>query len=173
MNINESLSLLNSYLLKKKEKRSFIICGGASLLLQGIISRTTKDIDIVAPPIDKVLAEAAISVANELGLDPHWLNCGPETISKELEPGWEKRLIEVFLASNLTVFSISRSDLIFSKFWAFCDRQKDKEDLILLNPTPTELDIAVKLTLTKDGNPQWPEWVIKQSIILKKALKHE
>jgi hypothetical protein len=172
MNINESLLLLNSYLNKKNERRSFIICGGASLLLQGIISRTTRDVDIVSPPIDKILEEAAISVANDLGLDPHWLNCGPETIAKDLATGWDKRLIEVFIASNLTVFSISRSDLIFSKFWALCDRQKDKEDLLLINPTPEELDIAVKLTITKDANPDWPEWVLRQSILLKKELGH-
>lgn len=170
MNINESLVLLNSYLAKKKIKRSFIICGGASLLLQGIISRVTRDIDIIAPPIDKMLEEAALSVANDLGLDPHWLNCGPETISKDLTIGWQERVIEVFLASNLTVFSLSRSDLIFSKFWAPCDRQKDKDDLILLKPTIEELEIAVNHTITRDGNPDWPEWVLKQSALLKKEL---
>lgn len=118
MNIKDSLILLNIYLSKKGVKRSFIICGGASLVLQGIISRITKDIDIIAPPIDDILKASALSVSQDLGLDDHWLNSGRETISKDLASGWESRVFEVFKDSNLSVFSISISDLIFTKFWA-------------------------------------------------------
>ncbi len=173
MNIQDSLILLNIYLAKKGVKRSFIICGGASLVLQGIISRTTKDIDIIAPPIDDVLKASAVSVSQDLGLDDHWLNCGPESISKDLAEGWESRVFEVFNASNLTVFSISRNDLIFTKFWALCDRQKDKQDLIQLKPSLIELKDAIKQTLTKDQNPHWAEWVNKQGDILRKELGYE
>ncbi len=173
MNIADTLTLLNFYLKKKNHKRSFIICGGASLILQGIISRTTKDIDIVAPPIDKILEEAAISVANDLGLDTHWLNSDPETISRDLQKGWEERVFEVFKDSNLVVYSLSRGDLIFSKFWALCDRQKDKQDLILLKPTLKELEDAIAQTVSKDGNPTWGEWVKKQGTLMKRELGYE
>lgn len=173
MNIKDSLILLNIYLGKKGVKRSFIICGGASLVLQGIISRTTKDIDIIAPPIDDILKASALSVSQDLGLDDHWLNTGPESISKDLASGWESRVFEVFNDSNLSVFSISRSDLIFTKFWALCDRQKDKQDLIFLNPSLIELEEAIKQTLSKDQNSHWPEWVNKQGDILKKELGYE
>lgn len=173
MNIKDSLSLLYIYLSKKGVKRSFIICGGASLVLQGIISRTTKDIDIIAPPIDEILKNSALSVSQDLGLDDHWLNCGPETKSKDLASGWEDRVFEVFNDSNLSVFSISRSDLIFTKFWALCDRQKDKQDLLLLKPSLIELEDAIKQTLSKDQNPYWPEWVKKQGDNLKQELGYE
>jgi hypothetical protein len=173
MNIKDSLQLLNLYLKKKNIKRSFIICGGASLIIQGLVSRTTKDIDIVAPPIDKALSEAADSVASDLGLNSHWLNCGPDSLINNLAKGWKDRIIEVFRSSNLTVFSISREDLIFSKFWALCDRQKDKNDLILLNPSKEELNNAVIQTISCDGNPSWPEWVEKQAKLIKKDLGYE
>jgi len=71
------------------------------------------------PPIDDALREAAESVAEDLGLDSHWLNAGPSSIVKDLKVGWDKRVQIVFNESNLVVYSISREDLIFSKFWAF------------------------------------------------------
>lgn len=67
INIVPTLDLLNSFLKKRNEVRSFIICGGASLILQKIAKRTTQDIDVVAPEIDKVLKNASEDVAKVLG----------------------------------------------------------------------------------------------------------
>ncbi len=173
MKVKDSLILLNTYLKKCRANRSFIICGGASLILQGIISRATKDIDVIAPPIDEALKMAAISVADDLGLDHHWLNNGPTSITTDLREGWQERVIEIFKASNLTVFSISREDLIFSKLWAMCDRGKDEQDLLLLNPSKSELESAIEFVKTKDGNPKWPAHVKEQSNILKRKLGYE
>jgi hypothetical protein len=173
MDIKTSLELLDFYLSKKSLHRSFIICGGASLLLQGIIFRTTRDVDVVAPPIDESLAAAALSVAYDLNLDAHWLNSGPGSIVQDLKEGWEKRVFEVFHGRNLIVFSISREDLIFSKFWALCDRQKDLQDLLLLKPSPAELFGAIEYTKTRDGHPDWPKWVDKQALIVRKGLGYE
>ncbi|HAZ11562.1 MAG: hypothetical protein A2X86_21600 [Bdellovibrionales bacterium GWA2_49_15] len=173
MDIRQSLQSLNFYLKKKNLNRSFIICGGASLILQGIIARTTRDIDIVAPPIDQALTEVAASVAEDLGLDSHWLNSGPGSIVQDLKDGWEKRVQEIFKDTNLVVYSIARDDLIFTKFWALCDRQKDFEDLILLKPTLAELNQAVEYTKTRDANPDWTNWIDKQAKRLKKELGYE
>ncbi|MBF0362403.1 MAG: hypothetical protein HQK49_15405 [Oligoflexia bacterium] len=173
MDIKQSLILLDIYLGKKGLQKSFVICGGASLILQGIISRATRDIDIVAPPIDTALEEAALSVANDLNLDDHWLNAGPGSIVKDLKVGWENRVVEIFRGTNLVVNSISREDLLFSKFGALCDRQKDLQDIILLKPSLDELIEASDYTKTRDGNPDWPKWVDKQFEITKKALGYE
>ncbi len=173
MEVKKSLELLDYYLAKKNLKRSFIICGGGALILRGIISRTTKDIDVVAPPIDNELQSAALSVASDLGLSGHWLNCGPESITKDLEADWQKRVDLLFTGRALQVYSLSRQDLIFSKFWALCDRQKDHSDLIAIKPTLDELKRAADYTAKKDGNPSWPQWVEVQFNKLKKDLGHE
>lgn len=67
--IISTLDLLNFYLGKRNENRTFIICGGASLILQHISNRATRDVDIISPKIDKVLKEASEEVAKSLGLD--------------------------------------------------------------------------------------------------------
>jgi hypothetical protein len=173
MDIRQALILLNLYLKRLEKTSSFIICGGASLILQGIISRATRDVDVVAPPIDAALREAAVHVANDLKLDAHWLNDGPSSLVRDLAPGWEKRVEEVFRDTNLVVYSIARKDLIFSKFWAMCDRQEDKQDVLLLRPSKEELRNVVEYTKTKDANPDWPEWVIKQGHRIGKELGYE
>ncbi len=55
--IKDVLNLLNHYLSQKGERRRFVICGGASLVLQGVDGRETADIDIVGPAIDATLNE--------------------------------------------------------------------------------------------------------------------
>lgn len=170
LDIAPTLSLLNHYLSKRGATRTFIICGGASLILQNIIARTTQDIDIVAPAIDQVLRDASNDVANELDLHKDWLNSDPKNLGKDMRSGWEERVIQVYHASNLTIFSISREDMIFSKFYAYCDRQKDILDLVALKPSMEELERAITLTRTIDGNPGWPEYVDKQANKLKQRL---
>jgi hypothetical protein len=58
INITSTLDLLNFHLARIKEERSFIICGGAALILQKIATRTTRDIDVIAPEIDQALKKS-------------------------------------------------------------------------------------------------------------------
>ncbi len=173
LNIKQTLKLLSSYLEKKGLSRTFIICGGASLILQGIITRGTKDIDIVGPEIDEVLKEAAVYVADQLGLNPNWLNTEPKGLAKDMTPGWEKRIFEVYKSACLIVHSISREDMIFAKFYAYCDRQKDLQDLIDLRVTSPEIDKAAELTIQKDGHALWPKYVKEQQLKLKQRMGYE
>jgi hypothetical protein len=87
LDIRKTLDLLNFFLREKGLSRTFIICGGASLILQGIIGRGTKDIDVVGPEIDEALREAAVYVAEQLGLNPYWLNTEPKGLAKDMAPG--------------------------------------------------------------------------------------
>ena len=148
LDIRGSLKLLNFFLQRKNEFRSFTICGGASLFLQGIVNRTTRDVDIVG-------------------------NAEPKALSLDMKPGWEQRVFLIFEDTHLKVYSISRSDMIFSKFYAYCDRQKDMQDLISLKVTKEELFEAKEFTKLKDGNPLWPAHVEQQAKKLELRLKHE
>jgi hypothetical protein len=63
--------------------------------------------------------------------------------------------------------------MIFSKFYAYCDRQKDIEDIVALKATINEIKDAFELTKLKDGNPLWPKHVETQLLKLKKRLGYE
>ena len=85
-----------------------VICGGTALLVGGIVSRVTRDVDIVAfcrwegsglkmesapavlpDDVRKCLAE----VAEDFGLKNSWLNTGPRGLfTQGLPEGMEKRL---------------------------------------------------------------------------------
>lgn len=173
LNIKKTLDLLNSYLEQKGLSRTFIICGGASLILQGIVTRGTKDIDVVGPELDDRLKEAAVYVADQLGLNPHWLNTEPRGLAKDMTPGWEKRIFEVYRSTCLIVHSISREDMIFAKFYAYCDRQKDLQDLIDLKVSLKEIESAAQLTTQKDAHPLWPAYVKEQLQKLKQRMGYD
>lgn len=170
LDINGALELLNFYLKKSNQQRSFTICGGASLFLQGITTRTTRDIDIVGEEIDQSLSEAALLVAKDLGLKPKWLNTEPKALAHDMKEGWEDRIFLIHENSHLKIFSISRSDMIFAKLYAYCDRQKDIEDLISLQVTDDEINEAAEFTKLKDGHPLWPNHVDDQKMKLRKRM---
>lgn len=173
LDIKQALKLLNFYLKKKDQTRAFTICGGASLFLQGITTRTTRDIDIVGAEIDAVLTEAALLVAKDLGLKPEWLNSEPKALARDMKPDWENRIFPIHSDSNLKIFSISREDMIFAKFYAYCDRQKDIEDLAALKVTFEEIQNALVYTKTKDAHPLWPKHCDDMALKLKKRLGYE
>jgi len=164
--------ILNKHLKKRGLHRSFIICGGASLILQGQSrrGRGTKDVDVVAPEIDATLMKAAVEVSEELGISSKWLNSDSKGLTRDMNPGWENRVVEVYTASHLQVYSISREDLIFAKFWAYCDRQKDLGDLVDLKVSPEEIERAANKTKNMDGNAAWPDYVDEQTQKLRKKL---
>ena len=68
-------------------KERLIICGGAALTIEGVVNRTTRDVDVVAlldenevlnaRPLPPAILSAALQVALALGLNGDWLNDGP------------------------------------------------------------------------------------------------
>ena len=106
LDIRGSLKMLNFFLQRKNEYRSFTICGGASLFLQGIVKRTTRDVDVVGEELDDLLKEAAISVAENMGLKPGWLNTEPKALALDMKEGWEQRIFLVFEDTHLKIYSI-------------------------------------------------------------------
>lgn len=176
LEICETLDLLNFYLQKEDELRTFTICGGASIVLRGIRGRGTGDIDIIAPKIDRTLKEASLKVANDLELGEDWLNDKPRKFyAKDLPIGWENRKIEVYTASHLTVHSVSNFDLAVLKFLAECDRHKDFQDIVDLNLSELELVQVVKHALIRDPGDvkNWPGIVAKVEERLRKKMGYE
>jgi hypothetical protein len=85
-NLNLALQLLGDLLAaSKKDAFDLVVCGGSALLAQGIVTRATHDVDVLAQrnldyeilrahPLPDTLAKAAKQVAEELKLDDNWLN---------------------------------------------------------------------------------------------------
>lgn len=161
---------LKSLAVRLDENRSkpfeIVVCGGSALILTGLIPRTTKDVDIVAmireshlaspAPLPNSLRQAAKEVAEDLGLDPTWLNNGPSRdegglFQMGLPAGFAKRLTSVTFGARLTVHFIDRLDHIHFKLYASVDRGGYHiEDLLALEPTSGELDAAARWCMTHD-----------------------
>ena len=98
--------------------------GGGSLLLLGLIDRTTKDLDLVAivkdrelrsaNPLPRPLVQAAEEVGRALDLGKDWLNIGPASLFEMgLPPGFIGRL-HIRQYKGLTLYLADRFDLIKS-----------------------------------------------------------
>ncbi len=172
-NTAETLNELDRELVARGEERTLIACGGGALLAMQIIERQTRDLDVIVPKIDPVLGAAAEAVARKLGLSTNWLNNGPESLTRDLLPGWEERSVPIFKGKALEVRALGRSDLIATKMYAFCDREDDFEDLLRIKPTREELEAIRTWVLERDGSHLWPGRVAECFARLGKALGHE
>ncbi|MFQ6047630.1 MAG: DUF6036 family nucleotidyltransferase, partial [Gemmatimonadales bacterium] len=108
------------------EHVAIVVTGGSALILQGLVDRTTADVDVLAvaqreqgrrairppDPLPNPLARAIERVAQDLGLPPHWLNTvAGSQWQTGLPPGLQERLRwRVF--GGLSVGLVSRYDLL-------------------------------------------------------------
>lgn len=146
--------------------QEIVVCGGSALILTGLVSRTTKDVDIVAlavsgdlrspDPLPSELREAAAEAAEDLGLQTDWLNNGPSRgegglFQMGLPEGLAERLKTQHYGAHLTVHFIDRVDQIHFKLYAAADRGGYHiEDLRALEPTPAEIEAAARWATTHD-----------------------
>ena len=87
IDFEEALSTLGELLASRGATIDIVAVGGGALSLLGLISRATKDIDIVAlmregrlvsaTTLPPELEQARNDVASVLGLPVDWLNAGP------------------------------------------------------------------------------------------------
>jgi len=143
-----------------------VVCGGCSLIVSGLVSRTTKDVDVLAlmaagnlqspDPFPETLLIAAKEVAADLGLPADWLNNGPSRepgglYQMGLPRGLEQRLQSRVYGSHLTVHYIDRIDQIFLKLYAAADRGGYHiNDLLAMQPEPEEIFNAAIWAMTHD-----------------------
>ena len=120
----------------------------------GKVSRNTRDIDVVDPPLDEELILAATKTAKEFQLQSDWINNQASDMTSDLPEGWRQRTQVVFTGRNITVHVLGRADLLISKIYAYCDRETDLDD-ILAKPSREELQVAKDWVATLDANPLW------------------
>jgi hypothetical protein len=179
-----ALLLLNGRLaLANAPRFDLIVCGGTALNAMNLVTRTTKDVDIVAlrddagalldpAPFPQPLVEAATIVATDLGLPRDWLNNGPSSgdggiFRLGLPEGFLGRVVWRSYGEKLTVGFIGRIDQIHFKLYAAVDQRGGyhADDLQLLTPTDDELIQAAQWARTHDPSEGYREglaWFLKE-----------
>lgn len=136
------------------------ICGGAALMLLGLIDRTTKDIDLIEPhELPEQFNQAAGIVAREYGLPATWINQGPKLLAEMgLPANFHERAVVKKYGRKLEVYLTSRRDQIFFKMYAAIDRGGyHADDLKKLNPTDEELESAARWCMSHDVSAGFKE----------------
>jgi hypothetical protein len=161
--LREALGLLGSLLDTTGDEVAIAVVGGSALLIDGRVTRVTRDVDVVAfivgdallddSPRSDALKRHVSAVALELELASDWLNFGPiSLLDAGLPEGFLARCrIERF--GGLIVYVAGRYDLIHMKLYAAADQgpeSKHMHDLVLLGPTSEELDSARSWCRTQD-----------------------
>ena len=176
--LHEALHLLNEQLeLQGADAVSLVVCGGSALIAVGLVSRTTRDVDVVAMVQDGILkyaeplpphvTEAAGRVAEILNLPSDWLNNGPASqFLLGMPEGLAARLHRAVIGHKLTVYYIDRLDQIYFKTFASADRGGyHLSDLKALEPTDDELWQAARWCMGQDVSEGF-------RYILKEMLNH-
>ncbi|MGL4402107.1 MAG: hypothetical protein ACRCXD_19800 [Luteolibacter sp.] len=132
-----------------------VVCGGAALRANEIVSRVTRDVDVLAVrgsvdgevgtawPLPENLREAVAEVATELGLPENWLNASTSLVVGPLE-GLPTEVWTDLRTNHygpfLTISYVGRAGQIPLKLSAALSRNeaRDLDDLRALAPTPEE-----------------------------------
>lgn len=83
--LRELLGALGAHLKARGLEESIVVVGGAALSLRGLVSRTTRDVDVIAttdwdrqtwscPDLSEELGVLVARVARDFGADEDWLN---------------------------------------------------------------------------------------------------
>ena len=169
-NPTEIIPLFDSYLDERKLTFAAVAIGGAALSILGVVSRSTRDIDLLEPIIPESVATAAKAFAAMHGLSADWFNSGLSSLLQHLPADWHSRVQQLYAGKSLNLSTLGRIDLIRSKLWAMCDRMRDVEDLIALKPDDYEIDLAVTWVKPLDAHPDWPKHVENMSAALRRRL---
>lgn len=182
--IERALRAVGELLQSRDAPISVVVIGGAALHLLGVVSRTTRDVDIVAvtrepgardaltrppDPLPTDLTWAIARVAEDFGLPEHWMNRGPAgQWDVGLPPGFAER-IEWRRYGALDVGICARIDLIHFKLEAAADQpdanNRHFRDLVALEPTDDELAQAAEWVRSKNVGPD-------HHAVLEKVIDH-
>jgi hypothetical protein len=161
--LNNALATLGNILLDRHAHFEIVAIGGGGLLLLGMITRPTKDVDVVAlidkgtfvsaKYLPKLLLEAITEVGVALRLSHHWINADPSDLfTMGLPKGFANRMSTRYYG-GLVLHLAGRFDQICFKLYATVDQgptSKHFTDLKSLKPTPTELKKAANWCKTHD-----------------------
>jgi hypothetical protein len=177
MGPRETLIAFDRYIAERGLRLEAVVIGGAALNLLGLVSRPTKDCDILHPALPREIQEASRAFAAQVRsrgetLADDWLNNGPASLAQHLPSEWQARLQTVFTGQALLLRSLGRDDLIRSKLFALCDRGIDLADCIALAPTADELAAILPWLERQDANPDWPSHARAIVVDLARRLGH-
>lgn len=161
--LEEALRTLGEVLEARGLSYEVVVIGGSGLMLLGLISRPTRDLDalalveqgeyVPASPLPLPLAEGVASVGRTMGLADDWLNPGPtELLRFGLPDGFEAR-VDRRRYGGLALQVAGRVDQICFKLYAAVDQggvSKHAADLRKLAPTSSELLTAAQWSCTHD-----------------------
>lgn len=170
---HELLKALGEQLAARGAHTELVVIGGSALLAVGLISRTTRDVDVVAllsgqtliepRPLPTELVAACDRVARDFGLPENWLNAAPaDLLDFGLPDGFVDRLQRRDYSETLTVHFACRFDQIHFKLYAMVDQGagKHEADLRALEPTRDELLAAARWTQTHDPSEGFREQLL-------------
>lgn len=174
----EILTRFDQHLAKRGLRLDAVVIGGAALNLLGIVTRFTKDCDILYPEIPKDVADEARTFAEHVrqtgeALQNNWLNNGPASLAGHLHPLWEERLQTVFTGTAIHLRCLGRSDFLCAKLFALCDRGIDLADCLALSPSVEELNQVVPWLEQQDAHPDWPAHVRATLADIGRRLGHD
>jgi hypothetical protein len=163
--LDEALAALGALLEARGLHSELVLVGGASLLLRGVITRPTRDVDVLGArsaagevvPLGQLpeqLAAAVADVGLAYGLAPDWLNLGPASLlDLGLPDGFAGRL-EPRRLGGLVAWIASPFDLACLKLYAAVDhwpaRDRHLADLEVLAPSSDDLRVAAAWARTHD-----------------------
>lgn len=161
--LEEALETLGAVLEGRGLSYGLLVAGGSSLLLLGLISRPTADLDVIGlaergtyvktDALPLPLARAVSDVAAALELGPTWLNNGPAALMDlGLPDGFQDR-IERRQYGALDVHIPARADMVCFKLYAAVDLgplSKHFQDLREMRPTAAELSVAAAWCQSQD-----------------------
>jgi hypothetical protein len=157
------LAALGQLLEERGLRYELYAVGGGALQLLGLITRPTRDIDIVGRvegqrvlPIATMpppLARAIEDTARVFRISPQWVNTGPQSLLDLGLPEGAIGRAHPRQWGGLVLDIADRRDQIFFKLYAAADqgpRSKHFEDLRRLEPTLEELRDAAAWARTHD-----------------------
>jgi len=170
--VDEILTALDRQLgLARAGRYELVVCGGSALAALGLITRTTRDVDVLGaaeagadglmvvrlPALPDEIRAAAALVARDFALAEDWLNLGPAAqLDLGLPDGFSGRLVRRDYGEHLAVHFTGRYDQVHFKLYAAVDRDDyHVQDLAALRPTADELLAAARWTLTQDVSAEF------------------
>jgi hypothetical protein len=170
--LRQALVALGNVLEDRGQAFELVAVGGGGLLLLGVVSRPTKDLDAIAlvetgqyklaRPLPAPLVDAVEDVAGALGLANDWLNPGPtDQLKHGLPSGFEGRTLR-HSYGGLTLHLASRFDQVCLKLYAATDDApggKHFRDLIALGASDEDLQDASAWVKDQDAGPEFSSFV--------------
>ena len=166
--LHQALTVLGNVLYDRRLHFEVVAIGGGGLLLLGMITRPTKDVDLVAlvdngnfvsaKYLPKPLLDAIAEVGTALQLGKNWINAGPSDLFLMGLPNGFADRMNTNHYGGLTLHLAGRFDQICFKLYAVVDQgpqSKHFADLKSLKPTQTELQTAARWCKTHDVSEEF------------------